>query len=130
MSVCSWNCAAALPFQCAREDLAMEHAAALLLLIGCTDDLSQCRELPVPTIFYATKADCDRALPSSLGAFTGQFEHLYAQCVPVDQSLEREARLVWKILPDSTLIASAQPTDVMVASKSQPREQDAYLQHL
>jgi hypothetical protein len=100
----------------------MEHAAALLLLIGCTDDLSRCRELPAPTTFYATKADCDRALPSSLGAFTGQFEQLYAQCVPVDPARERQAGLIWKILPDSTLIASAEAADVIVASNSQTTE--------
>jgi len=105
----------------------MEHAAALLLLIGCTDDLSQCRELPAPATFYATKADCDRALPSSLGAFTGQFEQLYAQCIPVDAALERQAKLIWKVLPDGTLIASSEPVDVTVASNSQPRAEDGYL---
>jgi hypothetical protein len=107
----------------------MEHAAALLLLIGCTDDFSQCRELAAPTTFYQTKAECDRALPSSLGAFMGQFEQLYAQCIPVDPDRERQAKAIWKILPDSTLIASAEPADVMVASNSQPRGEDGYLEH-
>ena len=107
----------------------MEHAAALLLLLGCSDDLSQCRELPAPTAFYQTKADCDRALPYSLGAFTGQFEQLYAQCVPVDPTRERQAKLIWKVLPDSTLIASAEVGDVMVASNSLPRGVDGYLEH-
>lgn len=106
----------------------MEHAAALLLLLGCTDDLSQCRELPAPTSFYETKAACDRALPYSLGAFTGQFEQLYAQCVPVDPTLEKQAKLTWKVLPDSTLIASAEAGDVMVASNSQPTGADGYLE--
>jgi hypothetical protein len=107
----------------------MEPAAALLLLIGCSDDLWQCRELPAPTTFYQTKADCDRALPSSLGAFTGQFEQLYAQCIPVDAALERQAKLIWKVLPDSTLVASSEPAGVVVASNSQPTQQDSYLEH-
>ena len=102
----------------------MEHAAALLLLLGCSDDLSQCRELPAPTIFYQTKAACDRALPYSLGAFTGQFEQLYAQCLPVDPAMEDEdADLVWEVKPDGTLIVSVEPLGAMVASNS-PRTEE------
>jgi len=98
----------------------MEHIAALLLIIGCSDDLARCEELPAPTPLYEAKEDCDRELPSSLGAFTGQFEQLYAQCIPVDPALEDEdAELVWDVLPDGTLTASVAATNVMVASNSQ-----------
>jgi hypothetical protein len=98
----------------------MEHIAALLLIIGCSDDLARCEELPAPTSLYEAKEDCDRELPSSLGAFTGQFEQLYAQCLPVDPALEDEdAELVWDVLPDGTLIASVEAANVMVASNSQ-----------
>ena len=44
----------------------MEHIAALILIIGCSDDLTQCRELPAPTPIYETKQDCDAALPDFL----------------------------------------------------------------
>ena len=54
-----------------------EDIAALLLVIGCSDDLSQCSELPAPVSIFETKEDCDQQLPDSLGAFTGQFEQLY-----------------------------------------------------
>jgi hypothetical protein len=107
----------------AREDFAMEHVAALLLIIGCSDDLSQCLELPAPTSFYETKQDCDQALPASLGAFTGQFEQLYAQCLPVDPAMEdQDAELVWQVHPDGTLVASVESSGVMVASNSQLEE--------
>jgi hypothetical protein len=107
----------------------MGNIAALLLLIGCSDDLSQCRELPAPTIYYDTKQDCDRALPSSLGAFTGQFEQLYAQCIPIDPALQKNARSIWKVYPDGTLIASARARDVIVASISQSTEGDDHFHH-
>ena len=100
----------------------MEHIAALILIIGCSDDLTQCRELPAPTPIYETKQDCDAALPDSLGAFTGQFEQLYAQCLPVDPNMEdANAELIWEVKPDGTLIASVAPVDsvVMVASNSE-----------
>ena len=102
----------------------MEHIAALLLIIGCSDDLARCQELPAPTSIYETKEDCDRKLPSSLGAFTGQFEQLYAQCIPVDPALEDEdAELVWNVHPDGTLTAAVEPRkdDVIVASNSPRR---------
>ena len=95
----------------------MEHIAALLLIIGCSDDLSQCRELPAPTPVYETKEECDEELPSSLGAFTGQFEQLFAQCLPVDPAMEEEdAELVWEVHPDGTLIASVEDAAGAVAA--------------
>ena len=47
----------------------MEHIAALLLIIGCSDDLSQCRELPAPVPLYEAAEDCNRALPDSARRF-------------------------------------------------------------
>jgi hypothetical protein len=117
-------------FRGQREDLAMEHIAALLLIIGCSDDLSQCRELPAPAAIFETKEDCDQQLPSSLGAFTGQFEQLYAQCVPVDPAMEEEnAELVWEVHADGTLTASIEVLDAMVASNSPSTESAASLQN-
>ena len=86
-----------------------EDIAALLLVIGCSDDLSQCSELPAPVSIFETKEDCDQQLPDSLGAFTGQFEQLYAQCLSVDPAMEDEdTELVWEVHPDGTLIASVE----------------------
>jgi len=98
----------------------MEHIAAVLLIIGCSDDLAQCRELPAPTPIYEAREECDADLPYSLGAFTGQFEQLFAQCIPVDPALEEEeVDLVWDIQPDGTLVASIEAVGATVASNSQ-----------
>ena len=105
----------------------MEHIAALLLIIGCSDDLSQCRELPAPVPVYEAAEDCNRELPDSLGAFTGQYGQLFARCVPVDPALEEEdAELTWDVRPDGTLVASmdAVPSDMMVASNSQHSQEE------
>ena len=101
-----------------------EDIAALLLVIGCSDDLSQCRELPAPVSIFEMKEDCDQQLPDSLGAFTGQFEQLYAQCLSVDPAMEDEdAELVWEVHADGTLFASVEavppqeiePTNTLVS---------------
>jgi hypothetical protein len=104
---------------CGERHFAMEHIAAVLLIIGCSDGLIQCRELPAPTSIYEAKEDCDRELPYSLGAFTGQVEQLYAQCIPVDPAVEEDdAELFWEVHPDGTLVASVH-APVMVVSNSQ-----------
>jgi hypothetical protein len=96
---------------------AVEHIAALLLIIGCSDDFSQCRELPAPTSVYETKEECDEELPSSFGAFASQFEQLFAQCLPVDPAMEEvDAELFWEIHPDGTLIASVEDAAGLVAA--------------
>lgn len=92
----------------ANEDVSPpENIAALLLIIGCSDDLSQCSKLPVPVSVFETKEDCEQQLSNSLGGFTRQFEQLYAQCLPVDPAAEDEdTEPVWKFHPDGTLVAS------------------------
>ena len=99
----------------------MEHIAALLLIVGCSDDLARCQELPAPMPIYETREQCDTELPSSLSAFTGQFEQLFAQCISVDPAMEEEdAELTWNVYPDGTLTAAVTATsgEVMVASNS------------
>jgi len=105
----------------------MEHIAALLLIIGCSNDLSQCHELPAPVPIFEAAEDCDTELPASLGAFTGQYDQIFARCVPVDPALEEEdAELTWDILPDGTLVASigAAPANVLVASNSHHSQEE------
>ena len=95
----------------AAQDLSppVEHITALLLIIGCSDDLSECRELPAPVSVFETTEDCDQQLPDFLGAYTGDFEQLYAQCLPVDPAMEEEdAELVWEVHLDGTLIAAVE----------------------
>ena len=90
-----------------------EDIGALLLVIGCSDDLSQCRELPAPVSIFETKQDCDQQLPDLLGAFTGQFEQLYAQCLSVDPAMEdqdAEARLGGSPRRNSNRLDRSSPT--------------------
>lgn len=97
----------------------MEHIAALLLLIGCSDDMVQCKELPAPTVMYETVDECEAVLPDALAGYTSSFPQILAQCVRVDPSLEEEdADLVWNIRPDGTLIAAVETPDVMVAKSA------------
>lgn len=102
----------------------MEHIAALLLIIGCSDDLAQCSELPAPVTVFETLEECEREVPASIGLFTGERPQIFAQCLAVDAALEEEdAELTWDVRPDGTLIASIGGSDVMVATNSHRTEQ-------
>ncbi len=97
----------------------MEHIAALLLIIGCSHDLAECRELPAPVPVFETTEECDEELPVSVSSFRGKDLRILAQCVAVDPALEEEdAELAWQVNPDGTLNASITASDVTVASNS------------
>ncbi|MBX3579685.1 MAG: hypothetical protein KF723_20975 [Rhizobiaceae bacterium] len=97
----------------------MEHIAAVLLIIGCSDDLSQCRELPAPVALYETAQECETGLPVSLRGRANEYPQLFAQCLVVDPALEEEdVVLSWGIRNDGMLVASVGVPDVMVATNS------------
>ena len=103
----------------------MEHIAALLLIIGCSDDMVQCRELPTPVSLYESVEECEGDLQPSISLFTTKNPQVFGQCVEVDPAIEEEdAELVWDVKPDGTLFALIEVPEIMVASRSESREKD------
>ncbi|QPC90539.1 hypothetical protein [Mesorhizobium sp. INR15] len=103
----------------------MEHIAALLLVIGCSNNLSDCRELSVPVSVFATADACTAERPFALGDVQGQAQHIVAKCLAVDPALEDDYdQVVWKVLPNGTLDASLEISNLMVASNTVRPEKD------
>ena len=103
----------------------MEHIAALLLIVACTDDLAQCREMPVPISVYETVEECEGDLQPSISLFTTKHPLVFGQCVQVDPAIEEEyAELVWDVKPDGTLYAMIEVPEVTIASTPDHREKD------
>lgn len=95
----------------------MEHIAALLLIVGCSGDFQECRELPAPVPIYETTEECEAVLPRTIQEFSGRRPHVVAQCVYVDPAMEEEdAVLTWDVRTDGTLEASVDAAEVVVAS--------------
>ncbi|MDP3898282.1 MAG: hypothetical protein Q8Q62_16565 [Mesorhizobium sp.] len=95
----------------------MEHIAALLLIVGCSQDLSSCHELPAPVSIYEKATECDAELPIALRQFDGFRPRVMATCVAVDPALEeQDAELVWDIGPDGRLTAAIEVPRMTVAS--------------
>lgn len=101
----------------------MEHIAAVLLLIGCSDDMAHCRELPVETAIFETVEECDSEINPAIAGVTTTFSQVMAKCVTVDPAMEEEdAELVWNLQPDGTLYAAVEVPDVMVATNANKQD--------
>lgn len=95
----------------------MEHIAALLLIIGCSQDMKACEELPAPVPVYETAGECDAELPAALRELGGAKPRVMGLCVYIDPAMEEEdAELVWDVTADGKLIASVEAVSMNVAA--------------
>ena len=95
----------------------MEHIAALLLIVGCSQDMKQCEELPSPVTVYETSGECDTELPAVLRQVDGKKPRVMGTCVYVDPAMEEEdAELVWDVTPNGALRATVEAISMNVAS--------------
>ena len=102
----------------------MEHIAALLLIVGCSADMKECRELPAPTPIFETSQECDSELPAVLQQLGGANERVLATCVFVDPAMEEEdAELVWDIRPDGSLVATIESNTPVASAPSPTRSE-------
>lgn len=103
----------------------MEHIAALLLIVGCSDDLAKCSELPPPMAVYETVEECEGDLQPSISLFTTKHPQVFGQCVEIDPAVEEEdAELAWDVKPDGTFYAMIEVPEIMIASTLESREKD------
>ncbi|OBQ66427.1 hypothetical protein EB233_07285 [Mesorhizobium erdmanii] len=97
----------------------MEHIAALLLVIGCTNSMTECRELQVPVSVFETADECTAERPFAIGDVQGQAQHIVARCLAVDPALEDDYdQIVWNVGPDGNLDASLAISSLVVASNT------------
>lgn len=101
----------------------MEHIAAIMMLIGCTQGNVECRELPAPAIGFETVDECRELLQPAISEAKGANEVVHGKCTEVDPALFIEdATIVWKIAPSGQLDVQVTFDDpaspVMVAEKA------------
>lgn len=107
----------------------MEHIAAVLLVIGCSNAMTECRELPVPVSVFETTQECTAERPFILGDLRGQAPRIIAECLSVDPALEDDYdQIVWTVRPDGTLDASVEISNLEVASNGARPEKDSLSQ--
>lgn len=95
----------------------MEHIAAVLLIVGCSGDLSNCTELPAPATVFETYEECKLERQPALSALSQRADRVFGTCIAVDPALEDDyAEIVWDLRPDGTLEASVEKTGMQIAS--------------
>lgn len=103
----------------------MEHIAALLLVIGCSDTMTECRELTVPVSVFETFEACTAERPFALADVRDQARHVVGECLVVDPALEDDYdQIVWTVRPDGSLEASLEVSGTLVASNGARPEKD------
>ncbi|TSE04464.1 hypothetical protein C1D09_024095 [Mesorhizobium intechi] len=103
----------------------MEHIAALLLVIGCSNSMTDCRELQVPVSIFETADQCTAERPFAMGDVQGQAQRIVARCLAVDPALEDDYdQVVWKVRPDGSLEASLAISGLVMASNAVRPEKD------
>lgn len=103
----------------------MEHIAALLLIVACSDGFANCRERPAPVPIFETVEECDAELVALMPSLSSQKPQVLAKCVTVDPALDEEdVELTWKVAPDGMLHASLGVPDMVVVTSSVRREKD------
>ncbi|TIU30725.1 MAG: hypothetical protein E5W38_18375 [Mesorhizobium sp.] len=103
----------------------MEHIAALLLVIGCSDTMTECRELSVPVSVFEAFEACTAERPFALGDLRGRMRRVMGECLAVDPALEDDYdQLLWSVRPDGTLVASLEVSGTLVASNGARPEKD------
>ncbi|MES0038292.1 hypothetical protein NKJ74_24025 [Mesorhizobium sp. M0046] len=60
----------------------------MLLVVGCSNAMTACRELPAPVSVFETTAECMTARPFAVIDLQGQAQHVVARCLAVDPALE------------------------------------------
>ncbi|PYE88723.1 hypothetical protein [Phyllobacterium leguminum] len=76
----------------------MQHLAAIMVLISCSNDLVVCNERPAPTVSYETIATCKAELKPAMDNLAAESTRPYGKCVEVDpEMMERDAAVYWEI---------------------------------
>ena len=82
----------------------MEHIAAIMILIGCTQGDIDCRELPAPAIGFETAEECQELLQPAIDEAEGKYMTVHGKCTAVDPALFIEdATIAWNITPSGDL---------------------------
>ncbi|MEM5473115.1 hypothetical protein WNZ14_15380 [Hoeflea sp. AS60] len=76
----------------------MEHIAAFMLLIACSDDLQTCREYPAPAEAYETVEQCETELNPAVRMMPSGQMKPFGKCVEIDPALVYEdVEIVWDV---------------------------------
>ena len=97
----------------------MEHIAAFMLLIACSDDLQACKEYPAPEIAYETVEQCQAELTPAIRTMGSSQPKSFGKCVEIDPALIYEdAEIVWDVTQQGGIEVTLEVTNPHMALQS------------
>ncbi len=87
----------------------METAIAIMLLVGCTDDMQTCKELPGSQTQFAAVDECESSIEDMMWAEAGdgRYPQILGQCVSQKQVGGEVKKVSWDVLPSGGLVPKA-----------------------
>ncbi|MCA1403731.1 hypothetical protein I6F26_03825 [Ensifer sp. IC3342] len=90
----------------------MEHVAAIMVLVGCMQNATACREVPSPVIAFETVEECQALLPPAMEEVGKVFKTAYGKCAEVDPALIVESAVIeWAITAAGKLEVTVTPDE-------------------
>ncbi|THK37958.1 hypothetical protein EHS39_10685 [Ensifer sp. MPMI2T] len=90
----------------------MEHVAAIMVLVGCMQNTTTCREVPSPVVAFETLEECQALLPPAMEEVGKVFKTAYGECAVVDPALFVESAVIeWAITPAGKLQVTVTPDE-------------------
>lgn len=104
----------------------MEHIAAIMMLVGCTQGNVECKELPAPAVGFETAEECQALLQPSVNDIRSKYKIVYGKCAAIDPALYLEdATITWDVTPAKGLevqVTFDEPAaPMLVAGKRDPQ---------
>jgi hypothetical protein len=100
----------------------MEHIAAFMLLIACSEDLQACKEYPAPAVAYETVGQCEAELTPAIRAMSVSQTRSFGKCVEIDPALLYEdAEIVWDVSREGKIEVSIEVINPHMAIQSVAR---------
>ncbi|WP_394690597.1 hypothetical protein [Hoeflea sp.] len=76
----------------------MEHIAAFMILVACSEDLGSCEQKQVPSVAFETLQQCQAELSPLRRMASDVHGKTFGACVEVDPALFYEdAEIVWHV---------------------------------
>ncbi|MDK1384447.1 hypothetical protein QN224_03375 [Sinorhizobium sp. 8-89] len=90
----------------------MEHVAAIMILVGCMQATSACREVPSPVVAFETAEECETLLPPAMEEVGKVFKAAYGKCAAIDPALLVESAVIeWTVTPAKKLEVTVTPDE-------------------
>lgn len=76
----------------------MEHFAAFMILIACSDDVGTCSERPSPAVAFESLKYCEMELAPAIRETDGNSAKAFGRCIQIDPTLlDQDLEIVWDV---------------------------------